>query len=744
MAISNIYTALGLTDPSKQKDILNQAPPPVQPAQPTQPQTALQPTAGDLQPIQPGQNVQLQAQPAGVQGTGQGQVINAAQQQALQGFQSPTAQMTSQQTQNLLQDPNQGFDPAQLIRLGMDTDARARAEQLDKWLQSTAPLAPTGARNKEFAQLALESAMERGDLEKSLGLEAVERGRQNLLEAIQQGVSTTNLERGIASGGIADLIAAAGAGEAGEQRAFTAEQSDLDRTFQLDYLAADTDAQKALTEFKGKIDTEQLILSRDYDVILEKLRNANAQALQQGDIAGQMQIQTMIQDFQGKQAQADRDEARYLQMAQQSWQTGENVRQEDLQKSLEYAKIKANEAAQDKDIAAQDRWRKAENDLQLTMQTRGMDFEQKMAYLNDELANATADKDVNRQKDIIGYQSLVRMNEMATEYSYDAALQMQQGEIQAALNAGEYAHAEAMQQAQFTWQANENYQDRLIQMKSQALTEAGMNMDWIETQVANGNIDPQQALDYLNTQMTASGITFTTPDPDSVNAAIDAQFNSMQYQFLQTNPEYAGTGDQILSDEGVTAFNEWYNEQTYGADSNIINDIVNGVITGTELASDPAKYEDAYSDAPRWEPQITYNDGGPFGEDYYEFSNIPTGPFKYQGKLYIPTAGATVNYEGENYAYFTATDASTGQTVQIKTDTTNNFGGENGVIVGNNYYDITEGDAATITQDVQYGLDMTSEINRLPANLQAMFNGGIPAGTDLSTIPENVKILLGL
>src|SRR3990167_5586021 len=56
------------------------------------------------QPVQPPQQA-LMAQNLAPQ------VLQTAQQKAIQGFSSPTLALTSQATQNLLQSPQQGYDP---------------------------------------------------------------------------------------------------------------------------------------------------------------------------------------------------------------------------------------------------------------------------------------------------------------------------------------------------------------------------------------------------------------------------------------------------------------------------------------------------------------------------------------------------------------------------------------------------------------------------------------------------------
>jgi len=245
----------------------------------------------------------------------------------------------------------------------------------------------------------------------------------------------------------------------------------------------------------------------------------------------------------------------------------------------------------------------------------------------------------------------------------------------------------------------------------------------------NGTIAAGAALAYLQKTMSDSGIKIDAPDPNAVNAAIDAEYDAQMYQFLKTNPQYknakaltaaqktkvddilkknnvsangvlnsfyqdgyeatlqkygmSGTdldlvlnsreNQDLMSPEGQKAFNEYFNKTMYGMEGTEgkINQLITGVMSDTNLRgkdiNDPV-YKGLYDTASNFNSATYTDDKGVFSADVGRFRSVPANGsyFKKGDKLYKATSDIAVETSGEDYEYFTAIDVSSGQSITIK------------------------------------------------------------------------------
>lgn len=337
-----------------------------------------------------------------------------------------------------------------------------------------------------------------------------------------------------------------------------------------------------------------------------------------------------------------------------------------------------------------------------------------MAYLNNELANATANNDVTRTLQIQTAAHKLDLESMRESQDFEASQAELNRRLETALQSNDFAQATSLQKMSLEFQANEAAKDRVLEQSKIALQEKGLNADIVQQEFErltlaeeNGTIAAGAALAYLQKTMSDSGVTIQAPDPNAVNAAIDAEYDAQMYQFLKTNPQYKNTKaltaeqktkvDDILkknnvtangvlnsfyqdgyeatlqkygmsgtdldlvlnsrenqnpvSPEGQKAFNDYFNKTMYGteggADSKV-SQLVTGVMSDSTLRgkdmNDPV-YSQLYSQA------ADFNNAGKYetsGNNQQNFTRgVPANGeyFKYNGKLYKATSDKAVNYK---------------------------------------------------------------------------------------------------
>jgi hypothetical protein len=137
----------------------------------------------------------------------------------------------------------------------------------------------------------------------------------------------------------------------------------------------------------------------------------------------------------------------------------------------------------------------------------------------------------------------------------------------------------AMLDAQQQFTREEAVLDRQLETVRLEMQTVGMDYSLIENAIAAGRISPDEAVEFVRTQFP--DLDITAADPNAIYQELDRDYRVQQYQFAQTNPDYAiyvdATGNEVpagtpgatfkeLNTEGAGLFNEFLNTSYYGPD----------------------------------------------------------------------------------------------------------------------------------------------------------------------------------
>lgn len=698
--------------------------------------------------------------------TGNANVLAEAQNRALNSPLAPTLGLTTEKTQSLLNDPNQGFDPNAFRQLQEDKFNREQAQLFERVREGTAPIAGSGRQQAIMQNQAMDQSAQRGEFGTQLGLTLADKQKQNLMDALGQGRQQSQLESGIGTQGINNLLGTRAGFEGEAQRGFAASsqlldigaqkdiegmrqkwatgervsteeyqknaqsidnalklamqnndhaatkelqgikiqadatQAGLDKDFQKLMQGLSFEGQEKLIKAKGEIDATLMGKSQGYNLQLQDIQQQYAIALQRGDQQGAQELAklgnalqikrdeaqnqftkdmaqfdattqehllgvkaeidkgNLVDERTWKGAQADLDRELTKAMAEndfvkqtklmelkgqldkdmqksqnefadsqrvatQGWQTGERLSDAEIQKGFKYLDYQQAQALQANDIAAQDRIATNRNNLELTMQTNSMNFDERMTFIKSKLDEAKANKDYGRQRDLIGYQATTQLNADTIKNGWDVAKQNSQNSFNLLMQTRDFTQANQVLKSTQNFQAQENAKDRFIHDAQLKLQEKGVNMqDWqtkynaIQDAVEAGNADPSSLTDFINGALKTSGIQLTPPDPEAVNKAFDEDWTNTLRQYALTHPGDVTTektdgaidlgGGKFLSTEGQGNFNTFYNKTTYGSDT-----AAGGATAGeAELAnlpkltmSDPASIQSSFGKEVNWNGQ---------------------------------------------------------------------------------------------------------------------------------------------
>ena len=191
--------------------------------------------AGTFSPMptnnKPGDNVQMMPTKT-MQGNEN--VLLGAQNRVMSGMPNTTLDMTSQATQNLLNDPNMGYNPQQYMQGALEGFDYNRANALEAARQGMADTMNTGQTRGDLVQLALQGARDRSGFQNQLEQEETARKRQALLDSIAEGRTTAEQERSGYATDIESLVKVRDAGEGEENRVWQSGENVKDRGLEYD------------------------------------------------------------------------------------------------------------------------------------------------------------------------------------------------------------------------------------------------------------------------------------------------------------------------------------------------------------------------------------------------------------------------------------------------------------------------------------------------------------------------------
>jgi hypothetical protein len=508
------------------------------------------------------------------QSTGQNQnVLQAAQNKAIQGANNQTLNMTSALTQQQLQNPQGQFNPQQQVQRGMEQFDFDRAQAMQAAQEELAPVWNTGAGAEKYIDLGTRGALDRATLKQQMDQAANEQSLSNIYDAIQAGRETSEQERAGYSTDIGALVDVRGAAEGQENRNFQAQAQAIDNAMQLATQFNDIQAQESLAQLNAKLEEGLLMKEQDFQSIQADLDRQQQLLLQENDFVGAERIERLKQEFQSLEAQKEREFTQAERIATQGWQTGERLSAQDFELGRMYYESELAEAQAENDFDRQRQILEQQQLHELKMQTNEMDYGQKMAYLDYNLSEARATNDVERQQQILKFKHGQEMERLASEQGFQAAMQYNDFQYQQALSEQDFVQAETLARQRMEFEAEENLQDRMLEQARIQLQQQGMDLaqfDRLQAEVEAGRVDPDAAVQYLQEMVGQSGLNLQISPVEAetqMRTAIQAEYDSMRYQYALTHPEQTDPETGELTDEGKAAFNEFYNENLYGEES---------------------------------------------------------------------------------------------------------------------------------------------------------------------------------
>jgi len=232
-------------------------------------------------------------------------------------------------------------------------------------------------------------------------------------------------------------------------------------------------------------------------------------------------------------------------------------------------------------------------------------FEERMAILEAELESAEADKDVERQKEILQEEAKLKLTEMEEQYGYDAALTTLQGDIDKAISEGDHAATAALQKEKLEYQVNRDVQDFALQEMALDLEAKQVDVELVASQYENMlNTYGQEAADeFMANTLAQNGIDVAKYNivdrQEQAIKALQEEYELITVQFAATHPEYVGD-DGNLTEEGLAKFNDYYNYTMYGEESEEMKEeertagwITNPAELSNAVAGDMVKLDEA-------------------------------------------------------------------------------------------------------------------------------------------------------
>jgi len=665
-----------------------------------QPQQAAVPSSPNLPYAQEGQllNVVKPPRPAAptAAATGGNTVLATAQQSAVNAQNQPnqTMGLVQQGVQKILQNPL-GYDPKKYQQNQLEQYDRNRASAMAGYQQANADVMNTGINREKAYNYAMQGAQGRSDLENQVAMEQATKEREAMLAALGAGGEAVRTQSGLDEAAFNRLIAARGAGEG--ERGQMAEQTfsdylntkgynqdiqkmaivngydlnKLDKTFGYDIAKMttqsnlDNESKTALMNLQDKIDTGQINLKQSYDSVQKELDRQHDIAIQKGDQEGAKAIEELRGKIADQAAEKNRIWQSSERAATQTWQTGERIGAQDHDSAMTYFKEAAEDARQRNDIDAQKTIEDMKEKFQFAYQTQEMGHDEKMAFIEGQIAEAKANGDFGREKNLIAFKTTQNIETMLKQAEIDSdamrlqgdiegALQTQkgaqetarimlQGDIEKDIKAGDYAAAEAAQTSGFVFQAQENAKDRVQRNYEITLQQRGINIGILKDAVDSGRISPETYFAQLQKIGKDLGISVEPPDTMAVEKEAIKDFNSAKIQWGASHPDMLkdkAKPELGLNDAGMVAFNQFYNDTLY-------ND--------QEFGS--SQFKPAY-----WDNAVSTTNANAFK------TNPPAvGSFikMKDGVTYKIESDVTPNQSQNGRLEFTATNMQTGQIVTI-------------------------------------------------------------------------------
>ena len=427
---------------------------------------------------QPIQQVGSNYQPTNLQQ----QLLETGQQAAIQGYQSPVTEQTSQLTQNLLRDPSLGTNREEIRQRQLAQYDVEAAQKLEEARRATAPISGSGQAIKGLHSLSLQQAQGKTLFADQLQQQEIDRKMEEYYRALAEGRAGSEMERLQQQANIGNIAQIIGAGEGEAQRQFSQSENAINRGLEIAMQSQNQDFQMALTELQGKINSGAQLTAQDFQSSMMQLDREHEAAMQAGNIQAAQELEQMRMAFSEQQAaigrefmasQAGLDRLQQLDLQandieasqelaelQGKIQQGLQITNNDFIQTQNSLDRQLKEAMQSKDIEAQNKIIQAQLDLDRWKTEAGFEFTAEQNALNRGLELSLQSNDQGFQENMLNLKEKIDLNMMMTQNEWAGIQNDLNRQIQQEIAQGNWSNAEKLQQMQQDFATVQNDLDR--------------------------------------------------------------------------------------------------------------------------------------------------------------------------------------------------------------------------------------------------------------------------------------------
>lgn len=258
--------------------------------------------------------------------------------------------------------------------------------------------------------------------------------------------------------------------------------------------------------------------------------------------------------------------------------------------------------------------------LQMKMQMQGFTNDQQLKYIDAAIAESKANGDAERSRQLMGYQTQLNLQELGAKAGYDEKKAYLDNELAKALQDNDAEHAEVLQKARLDQEAQQFSEEMIIKRAAQALEEKKVDIAQVENDynkvVEMFGEDSEAAHEFLINTLNANGIDTSGNEYAFVDAteqakkALQAEYDLQKDQFMQSHPEYYqkvwmdanGKEYSLATLQSMDPANteQWANQNMNGSKQTItpegnvaLNEYINSAIYGEETAAEKEARENA-------------------------------------------------------------------------------------------------------------------------------------------------------
>lgn len=525
---------------------------------------------------------------------------------------------------------------------------------------------------------AQQTFAERSEFERGLIADRASKARE---QVIQGQAAATNLINLLQSGKLTQ-----------EELASQKDLLSLSLTSAENIALLNVEGQKELATLNDKLTTGRLVLANDFAAIEARLKEDHALAIQNNDFEQAEKIAKLVGTLDLLKISKAAEYTLALQNANNAWKTTAQLTDIAAANAAQVLDIAADQAAQDKDIIAMENIASLQAKLKIKMQTQAFGHDEKMTFLDAEIAEAKAVGDFGREKELLTFKAAIQFEQTTNKQGHDIAMAELDATIQENLDNNNFENAKALEKLKFDneWLMHvDNYE---IQKLEITLKEAGVDMQELEqeylfitAEILAGRLNPDAAIQFLAKNLP-EGVEYKPPDPKATQNALEEDFLAQQMQWALTqvggidgvgkfDPD---TGQFIgLKDEFAQQWNDHLNFTLYDTIEGPDAQTITALLDGTKSIS---FFSGKDASDPIYLALLDSNKTKAFAHDKTEvgfgsssriiFTNMPSigGFLKKNGVLYQLSAKKTQDKAGDDWKLYKITNVLTGKSFWISTE----------------------------------------------------------------------------